>query len=204
MEKWENIESCYIVMPLNHVDTDMIIPAQYLTSTSRTGYLEGLFKRLREKSADFPLNRYSPHERKILVTGSNFGCGSSREHAVWALREYGFSAIIAESFADIFRANALKNGLLTISLEKPLLLELQNSSSAENDILSVSLEDQRILRNGAFFADFEIEPFRKYCLLQGVDDLEYILEHKAEIDTFNASSADRRFYSSENIIPGKI
>jgi 3-isopropylmalate/(R)-2-methylmalate dehydratase small subunit len=197
MEKWKNIESPYIVLPLDHVDTDMIIPAQYLTSTSRTGYLDGLFKRLREKSAEFPVNKYPPGERKILVTGANFGCGSSREHAVWALTEYGFRVVIAESFADIFRANALKNGLLTITLEKSKILELQNSAEV-SDALSVVLEEQKILRNGSLFADFEIESFRKYCLLQGVDDLEYILEHKAHIDAFNELQADKRFYSSKD------
>lgn len=196
MEKWKDISSKYIALPLDHVDTDMIIPAQYLTSTSRSGYLEGLFKRLRESSPEFPTNVYPPHQRRVLVSGENFGCGSSREHAVWALTEYGFGVVIAESFADIFRANALKNGLLPVTLEKSLVKELLLSQNSDSSELKVNLEEQSIFLDGKEYAKFSIEPFRKYCLQNGVDDLEYILEHQTNIDAFTEDRKSKRFYSS--------
>jgi 3-isopropylmalate/(R)-2-methylmalate dehydratase small subunit len=200
MKPWNDIDSELLHVTIDHIDTDMIIPAQFLTSTSKEGYAEGLFKSLRESSSDFALNNYKPFERRILLSGANFGCGSSREHAVWALVEYGITVVIAESFADIFRANALKNGLLPVVLPLNKLTVLRARGENSGDIVSVLLESEEVFLNGELFSRFSIEPFRKYCLMNGIDDLDYILEHKEEIDQFVKSKESVRFYSSNHVI----
>lgn len=199
MDAWKDINSRYVSLPINHIDTDMIIPAQYLTSTLKTGYGEGLFKRLKEENPDFPLNSIAPLERNILIAGLNFGCGSSREHAVWALLEYGFKVVMAESFADIFRANALKNGLLPIVLPKEKL-QLLNDKKDEYIELEISLEKEEVLLDEGLFSSFSIEPFRKYCLLQGIDDLDYILEHDSEINKYRDFHQSKSFFSSRDVL----
>jgi len=202
MDAWKDINSSYVSLPINHIDTDMIIPAQYLTSIIKTGYGEGLFKRLKEENPDFPLNWIAPMERNILIAGLNFGCGSSREHAVWALQEYGFKVVIAESFADIFRANALKNGLLPIVLPREKL-QLLNDKKDENIELEISLEKEEVLLAEGLFSSFSIEPFRKYCLLHGIDDLDYILEHEGEILKYRDSKKSENFFSSRDVLVKK-
>ncbi len=196
MEKVEHIESQVIPLPRRNVDTDMIIPAEFLTSVSREGYGENLFKRLREQETDFPLNLEKYAGARVLLVDDNFGCGSSREHAVWALMGWGIRAIIGKSFADIFASNSGKNGLLLIPLEETLVDEILQS--AENTDLSVeiSLKDQHVAFSNGESASFDYDPFRKHCLLEGLDDIDYILSHRDEIDTYIDKEKPFRFFSS--------
>ena len=192
MIKWNDLNSKIISLRLDHVDTDMIIPAQFLTSTSKTGYAKGLFKRLRDEDPEFVLNTEVQGDKSILLAGHNFGCGSSREHAVWALTEYGIRCVIAKSFGDIFKANALKNGLLAISLDE---LEVDQLFEEKNQIRIV-LSEQKIIRDGGAEIKFEIDPFRKYCLLEGLDDLDYILDSKSEIDTYRRIHSSNKYFDT--------
>lgn len=176
MEKFEQITSIAIPLDLANVDTDMIIPAQYLTNINRTGFGKYLFQRLREHSADFVLNQAGYQGAAILLTRANFGCGSSREHAVWALMQAGIKVIIAESFSDIFKNNADKNGLLAVSLPEETISCLLNQSKAEPLTLTVDLKNQTVSTSQANKYCFEFDPFRKTCFLNGQDDLDYLLE----------------------------
>lgn len=153
------------------VDTDQIIPARYLKGTQKTGLGDHLFADWRERP-DFPLRERGP---KILVTGNNFGCGSSREHAPWALVDWGFRAVIARSFADIFKENATKNGLLPVALPEAACLRLELAiHHAPMLEITVDLEQQRVSIPGGWFP-FQIDPFAKHCLTSGLDELGYIL-----------------------------
>lgn len=175
--------SRYVALRADDVDTDQIIPARFLTTTERTGLGELLFYDWRyladgAPNPAFALNAADARGARILVAGRNFGCGSSREHAVWALMGAGFRAVISSSFADIFRANALGNGLLPIQVEPGLSEGLLNTPPTE---LTVDLEDQTLTRDGHILARFPIEPFAKHCLMRGVDELEFLLEAKPAI-----------------------
>jgi 3-isopropylmalate/(R)-2-methylmalate dehydratase small subunit len=196
MDKFQTTTSKIACLALDDVDTDLIIPAQYLTNTSRSGYGEYLFKRLRDSDQNFFLNHYSKlGSPKILLAQKNFGCGSSREHAVWALKDAGFKIVIATSFADIFFGNSAKNGLLLITLSEEQILELFKLSNDPKFGLTINLEEQKISSEN-FNVTFEYEPFRKYCLLNGLDDLDYILSKKEEIDNFKQKRAAQLFYRS--------
>lgn len=184
-------------LPLKDVDTDMIIPAQYLTSIGREGFGENLFRRLRDADPGFVLNRPEFANAKILLSGSNFGCGSSREHAVWALKDAGFDAVIAPSFADIFSGNAGKNALLLVPLPGGAVERLLARAEATGYELVIDLAAQTVTTPEGEAHSFEIDPFRKHCLLNGLDDLDYILSHKREIESHFASAP--RFFSP----PGK-
>jgi 3-isopropylmalate/(R)-2-methylmalate dehydratase small subunit len=173
-------------MPLNraNIDTDQIIPKQFLKRIERTGYGEFLFHDWRQ-DPDFEINHPRHQGAEILVTGKNFGCGSSREHAAWALNDHGFRVVIAPSFADIFHSNAGKNGLLLVTLpEEQIELLIERASTIDNYHLHVSLEDHLVEDDYGFSATFSIDPFRRYCLLEGLDDIGLTLRHSEALDAF--------------------
>lgn len=174
------------VLPLDrvNVDTDQIIPKQFLKRIERTGYGEFLFFDWR-KDAEFELNNPRYKGAQILVAAKNFGCGSSREHAAWALADYGFRCVIAPSFADIFHSNAGKNGILLVTLpEEQVQTLLQRAEQTAHYKLTVSLEDQTVKDEEGFSASFTVDPFRRDCLLQGLDDIGLSLRHVGELDKF--------------------
>ena len=175
----------------DNVDTDQIIPARYLTTVSREGLGEGLFDAWRRADgkpvAEFSLNKPEHQGSTVLLSGENFGCGSSREHAVWALTDYGFRAVIASSFADIFHSNSLKNGLLPVALPKPeveVLMELCERDPQAT--VTIDLPKQTVTAAWHTFG-FEISAFRKDCLLNGLDDLGYLLQRLPAIEQFEKS-----------------
>jgi len=184
MEKFRTLTSQ--VMPLDrvNVDTDQIIPKQFLKRIERTGYGEFLFFDWRQDPA-FELNNPRYAGAQILVAARNFGCGSSREHAAWALGDYGFRCVIAPSFADIFHSNAGKNGILLVTLpEEQVQTLLDRASNRDRYKLTVSLEENTIGDAEGFKTSFAIDPFRRDCLLEGLDDIGLTLRHTAELDTF--------------------
>jgi 3-isopropylmalate/(R)-2-methylmalate dehydratase small subunit len=193
------LESAVVRLLRDDVDTDQIIPARFLTTTTRTGLGRHLFADWRYDAqgtprADFVMNAVDPTRTRVLVAGRNFGCGSSREHAPWALLDWGFRAVIATSFADIFRNNALKNGLLTIALTEASHAELlraldAGAAPAGGDPgvpVRISLADETITAGEAFSARFAIDPFTKHCMLDGVDELGYLLAQSGMIAAFEA------------------
>jgi 3-isopropylmalate/(R)-2-methylmalate dehydratase small subunit len=192
------------VQPLHraNVDTDQIIPKQFLKRIERSGYEDFLFFDWR-KDPDFELNDPRYRGAQILVAGKNFGCGSSREHAAWALHNYGFRCVIAPSFADIFHSNAGKNGILLITLPEEqveaILLKVRESNPPSDQIaedgykLTVSLEDNTIVDNGGWSTSFHIDPFRRYCLLEGLDDIGLTLRHANPLDEFEREH-DKAFW----------
>ena len=184
MEKFRTLTST--VMPLDrvNVDTDQIIPKQFLKRIERTGYEDFLFFDWR-KDPGFELNHPRYQGAKILVAAKNFGCGSSREHAAWALSDYGFRCVIAPSFADIFHSNAGKNGILLVTLpEEQVQTLLDRASHRDGYTLTVSLEENTIRDGDDFETSFAIDPFRRDCLLEGLDDIGLTLRHAAELDRF--------------------
>lgn len=183
------------VMPLDrvNVDTDQIIPKQFLKRIERTGYGDFLFFDWRQ-DPNFETNQPRYKGAQILVAGKNFGCGSSREHAAWALDNYGFRCVISSSFADIFHSNAGKNGILLITLsEDQVNTLLQRAKQHEGYKLSVSLEDNTISDDHGFSATFQVDPFRRDCLLQGLDDIGLTLRYKDNLDKFEQQH-DRDFW----------
>jgi 3-isopropylmalate/(R)-2-methylmalate dehydratase small subunit len=181
-----------LAMPLDrtNVDTDQIIPKQFLKRIERTGYGDFLFFDWRQTPEgnpvpDFVLNDARYTGAQILIAGKNFGCGSSREHAAWALSDYGFRCVIAPTFADIFFSNAGKNGILLVRLsELEVETLLQNAQKVPGYQLTVSLPDQTVTDGQGFSTKFDVDPFRKFCLLEGLDDIGLTLRHAAELDTF--------------------
>ena len=185
------IESTLVILPNQNIDTDQICPARFLTSTSREGFAPALFADWRYDKAgarlpEFPLNRPEAEGARILVAGRNFGCGSSREHAVWALRENGIQAVIATGVADIFKRNALKNGLVPVVIDEVSFAALLTHPSA---VIIVDLEQLLVSWPGGD-ATFAIEPFARHCLLEGVDELGYLLKQDAAIDAFEKASSN--------------
>jgi len=195
MKPFETLTSALIPLPRNDIDTDQIIPARYLKVTDKAGLAEGLFsswRYLADESPDpnFPLNRPEYQGAQILVAGDNFGCGSSREHAPWALVGWGIRAIISTSFADIFRNNALKNGLLPVIVDattQNTLFELAEESSLAQ--VEIDLASQSLTLPDGSTASFPIDPFSKTCLLEGVDQLGYLLKHQEQIAAFEQAAA---------------
>ncbi|RNC89887.1 MAG: 3-isopropylmalate dehydratase small subunit [Allomuricauda sp.] len=190
MEKFTKLVSRAIPLPIENVDTDQIIPARFLKATSKAGFGENLFRDWRfhkdgSSKEDFILNN-SNYSGKILVAGENFGCGSSREHAAWALEDYGFKVIISSYFADIFRGNALNNGILPIKIEKEkLTLLLQHLDQNPNAEIEVDLEHQTLsLAEIDLKETFEIDPYKKMCLINGYDDIDFLLSKKEAIAQF--------------------
>ena len=196
----------------SNIDTDQIIPKQFLKRIERTGYGEFLFydwrriqdgPRTGEPQPEFVLNQPQYAGAKILIAGKNFGCGSSREHAAWALTDFGFLAVIAPSFADIFFSNAGKNGMiLGRPSEEDVNLLTQRSSVNPRHAITISLEAQTVIDDQGFHAHFEIDPFRKYCLLNGLDDIGLTLRHEAELDAYE-SAHDRDLWLAPRPQNGK-
>jgi len=190
MEKFNTLTSVVTPLDRTNVDTDQIIPKQFLKRIERTGFGDFLFFDWRKNPdgspiADFALNDARYQGSQILVAGKNFACGSSREHAVWALADYGFRVIIAPSFADIFFSNAGKNGIVLARLsDGEVDTLLQNAQKIPGYKLTVSLEQQTVSDDRGFKAKFEVDPFRKYCLLEGLDDIGLTMRHAAAIDAY--------------------
>ncbi|MBI51480.1 MAG: 3-isopropylmalate dehydratase small subunit [Chloroflexi bacterium] len=181
------------VAPINrvNVDTDQIIPKQFLKRIERTGFGQFLFNDWRfnedgSEKSEFILNRQPYRDANILVSGRNFGCGSSREHAPWALQDFGFKCIIAPSFADIFFSNCFQNGILPIVLPEETVQEIMENSESDPDYeIKVDLRTQRVWdTNEEVVSEFDIEPFRKHCLLNGLDDIGLTLENESDIEAY--------------------
>jgi 3-isopropylmalate/(R)-2-methylmalate dehydratase small subunit len=183
MKKIYQISGKTIPLAMNDVDTDLIIPAQYLTGVTKEGYGANLFKRLREADANFVFNQDKYQQANILVTQANFGCGSSREHAVWALQEAGIQVIIATSFADIFFSNSSKNGLVLIQLPESDVNKLLAQAYEDDHQLTIDLEQQKITSANDSY-DFEFDPFRKHCFINGLNDLDYLFSHILHIKNY--------------------
>lgn len=181
MTPFSNIESSVVVLDADDVDTDQIVPARFLKVTDKRGLADRLFADWREQPG-FPLLAPGAKDAQILLSGENFGCGSSREHAPWALQAFGFRAIIARSFADIFRENATKNGLLPVALDADAWRLVRACVSARADArLRIDLASQRVTVPDGTGLPFDIDPFAKHCLLEGIDELDYILSFEARI-----------------------
>jgi 3-isopropylmalate/(R)-2-methylmalate dehydratase small subunit len=193
MKKLNKIESSAVPLPIENVDTDQIIPARFLKATDREGFGENLFRDWRFKAdgtplPDFVLNQET-YSGEILLAGTNFGCGSSREHAAWALADFGFRVIVSSYFADIFRGNALNNGILPIQVEEEILQKLLDATT-ENPKTSfrVDLEEQVLeAPDLGIKVDFAIDDYKKMCLLNGYDDIDFLLSKKDEIQAFEKS-----------------
>ncbi|MGR7996569.1 MULTISPECIES: 3-isopropylmalate dehydratase small subunit [unclassified Xanthobacter] len=195
MDKFTVLEGVAAPLKLVNVDTDMIIPKQYLKTIKRTGLGTGLFSEMRYKedgseNPDFVLNQPAYRKAKVLVAGDNFGCGSSREHAPWALMDFGIRCVISTSFADIFYNNCFKNGILPIVVSKEELEKLfEDAERGANATLTVDLAAQEIRGPDGGTIHFEIDPFRKRCLLEGLDDIGLTLEKAPAIDSYETTKA---------------
>ena len=193
MEPFRTLTALAAPLDRANVDTDQIIPKQFLKRIERTGYGDFLFFDWRQTPegkpiADFVLNDARYKGAKILVAGRNFACGSSREHAAWALSDYGFRVVIAPTFADIFFSNAGKNGIVLVRLNEEQVAQLlSNAKTIEGYELTVSLEEQTVTDTHGFHATFEVDPFRKFCLIEGLDDIGLTLRHEAELNTYEAA-----------------
>jgi 3-isopropylmalate/(R)-2-methylmalate dehydratase small subunit len=190
MEKFTTLTGVASPLPMINVDTDMIIPKQFLKTIKRTGLGKNLFDEMRytpdgKEVPDFVLNRPAYRSAKILVAGANFGCGSSREHAPWAIGDFGIRCVIAPSFADIFFNNCFKNGILPIALPQEQVDKLlDDASRGSNAIVTVDLEKQVITGPDGGSISFEVDPFRKHCLLNGLDDIGLTLQREGKIAAF--------------------
>ena len=191
MEKFNNLKSIPSYLSLQNIDTDMIIPKQFLKTIKRTGLGKSLFYEMRydEKGKinnDFILNQEPYNKSKILLAGKNFGCGSSREHAPWALSDFGIKCVISASFADIFYNNCFKNGILPIMIDDKIVVELAEYSKRKEEI-EVSLEKQEI-KYGNKVANFELDAFKKKCLMEGLDDIALSMEKISKIDDYEKNT----------------
>ena len=198
MEKFKNLTAVAAPLPDINIDTDKIIPKQYLKTIQRTGLGKGLFSELRfnddgSENKEFVLNKSQYRNAKILVAGDNFGCGSSREHAPWALLDYGIKVVISTSFADIFYNNCFKNGMLPIVLdEKEVSLLMEETERGSNATLTVDLENQEITSSDGNVINFKIDKFLKHCLLNGLDDIALTLEKDKDIKNFEDDVKSQR------------
>ena len=197
MEKFTKLTGVAAPLPRINVDTDMIIPKQFLKTIERSGLGKNLFDEMRydregNEIEDFVLNKPAYREARILVTGENFGCGSSREHAPWALLDFGIRCVIAPSFADIFYNNCFKNGILPIVLPQAEVDKLMDDAErGANAVVTIDLENQVISGPDGGQIGFELDPFRRHCLLNGLDDIGLTMEKVASIDAFEAEYANR-------------
>jgi 3-isopropylmalate/(R)-2-methylmalate dehydratase small subunit len=187
MEKFSNLKSIPSYLSLQNIDTDMIIPKQFLKTIKRTGLGKSLFYEMRYDENgkiinDFILNKEPYNKSKILLAGKNFGCGSSREHAPWALSDFGIKCVISSSFADIFYNNCFKNGILPIKIDDKVVLELAEYSKRKEEI-EINLEKQEI-KYGNKVIKFEVDAFKKKCLIEGLDDIALSMEKISQIDNF--------------------
>jgi 3-isopropylmalate/(R)-2-methylmalate dehydratase small subunit len=198
MEPFRKLEGVAAPLKIVNVDTDKIIPKQYLKTIKRTGLGKGLFSELRfddagQERPDFVLNQPAYRHAKILVAGDNFGCGSSREHAPWALLDFGIRCVISTSFADIFYNNCFKNGILPITVTPEQLdLLFDDAERGANATLTIDLEVQEIRGPDGGTITFDLDPFRKHCLLNGLDDVGLTMAKKPAIDSFETRMAEAR------------
>ena len=187
MEKFSNLKSIPSYLSLQNIDTDMIIPKQFLKTIKRTGLGKSLFYELRydetgKINSDFILNKEPYNKSRILLAGKNFGCGSSREHAPWALSDFGIKSVISSSFADIFYNNCFKNGILPIKIDHKIVLELAEYSKRKEEI-EINLEKQ-VIKYGNKISKFQVDAFKKKCLIEGLDDIALSMEKISQIDNF--------------------
>ena len=187
MQKFTKLKSIPAYLPIVNIDTDMIIPKQFLKTIKRTGLGKNLLYEMRYDEQgrvidDFILNREPYNKSKILLAGKNFGCGSSREHAPWALSDFGIKCVVSASFADIFYNNCFKNGILPIKIDDKIVIELAEYSNRKEEI-EISLEKQEI-KYGNKVANFELDPFKKKCLMEGLDDIALSMEKISSIDDY--------------------
>ena len=193
MEKFNRLTGVAAPLPMDNIDTDRIIPARFLKTIKRSGLGGHLFNELRysgdgSELAEFVLNKPAYREARLLITGDNFGCGSSREHAPWALLDFGIRCVIAPGFADIFYNNCFKNGILPIKLAPDLVERLMKSAErGANATMTVDLESQKITNPDVGTIPFDVEAFRKHCLLNGLDDIGLTMQKAGRIDIFEAA-----------------
>jgi 3-isopropylmalate/(R)-2-methylmalate dehydratase small subunit len=209
MEPINILTSKAVPLPLPNIDTDQIIPKQFLKRIERTGYGDFLFFDWRydldtpdivKERPDFVLNKPEYKGAEILIAEKNFGCGSSREHAAWAINQYGFRAVIAPTFADIFFSNAGKNGIILVRLSEEDVQTLMKRSTENPDHqITINLEQQTVTDEKGFHATFEIDPFRKYCLLNGLDDIGLTLRHVESLDKFEEKH-NKEFWSAPKTV----
>ncbi|MDW3117951.1 3-isopropylmalate dehydratase small subunit [Roseovarius pacificus] len=198
MEKFEKLTGIAAPLPLINVDTDMIIPKQFLKTIKRSGLGVNLFDEMRydddgNEIPDFVLNKPQYREAEILVAGDNFGCGSSREHAPWAIKDFGIRCVIAPSFADIFFNNCFKNGILPIALPQDQIdVLMKDAEKGSNARMIVDLENQTITTSDGEVFPFEVDQFKKHCLLEGLDDIGLTMEKAPAIDAFEAKAGTER------------
>ena len=190
MEKFTNVSGVAAPMPLVNIDTDMIIQKQFLKTTKRSGLGVNLFDEMRynldgSEISDFVLNKPAYRNAEIIVAGENFGCGSSREHAPWALKDFGISVVISESYADIFYSNCFKNGILPIMLSKEAIdVLMEDASKGENARISVDLESQTVSATDGTEYRFEVDAFKKHCLMNGLDDIGLTFQKIDAVDAY--------------------
>jgi len=195
MEKFTNVSGVAAPMPLVNIDTDMIIPKQFLKTIKRSGLGVNLFDEMRynqdgSEISDFVLNQSAYRNAEIIIAGENFGCGSSREHAPWALKDFGISVVISESFDDIFYNNCFKNGILPIKLSKESIdILMDDASKGENARISVDLEEQIVSATDGTIFKFEVDAFKKHCLLNGLDDIGLTYQKIESVDKFEEKQA---------------
>ncbi len=198
MDKFETLTGIAAPMPLVNIDTDMIIPKQFLKTIKRSGLGANLFDEMRfdrdgNEIPDFVLNKDAYREAEVLVAGDNFGCGSSREHAPWAIKDFGIRCVIAPSFADIFYNNCFKNGILPIALpQEEVDILMQDAERGANARMTIDLEAQTVTTSDGTVISFEIDAFKKRCLLEGLDDIGLTMEKVGAIDTFEAEAGAAR------------
>ncbi|MBN8189028.1 MAG: 3-isopropylmalate dehydratase small subunit [Salipiger thiooxidans] len=198
MEKFEKLTGIAAPMPLVNIDTDMIIPKQFLKTIKRSGLGVHAFDEMRylddgSENPDFVLNKPQYRDAQVIVAGDNFGCGSSREHAPWALADFGIKAVISTSFADIFYNNCFKNGMLPIVMPQEVVdVLMKDAEKGSNARMTVDLERQVVTTSDGEEFAFEIDPFRKHCLLEGLDDVGLTMEKVGAIDSFEAEAAQSR------------
>ncbi len=198
MEKFSKVTGVAAPLPMVNIDTDKIIPKQFLKTIERTGLSKGLFHELRtdadgKNTGEFVLDREPYTKAKIVVAGDNFGCGSSREHAPWALQDFGIQVVISSSFADIFYNNSFKNGMLLIKLPPEQVDELMAvANDPENPELTVDLENQKIHAPNGVLYDFDLDPFLKHCLLEGLDDIGLSLQKVDKISDYETTQRQQQ------------
>ena len=197
MEKFEKLSGVAAPMPLVNIDTDMIIPKVFLKTIKRSGLGVNLFDEMRydregNEKPDFVLNKPQYRESKILVAGDNFGCGSSREHAPWAIADFGIKCVISTSFADIFYNNCFKNGILPVVLPQDAVDTLmKDAEKGANSIIEVDLENQTIVSSDGEIFRFEVDPFKKHCLLNGLDDIGLTMEKEDHIAAYESKASQQ-------------
>ncbi len=198
MDKFNTLTGVAAPMPLVNIDTDMIIPKQFLKTIKRSGLGKNLFDEMRftqdgKEIPDFVLNQPAYRNAEIIVAGDNFGCGSSREHAPWALLDFGIRCVISTSFADIFYNNCFKNGILPIVMPREVVdVLMEDARKGANARMTVDLESQTVTTSDGQSFSFEVDAFRKHCLLNGLDDIGLTLEKVSAIDTFEKAAAQAR------------